>query len=99
MDNTGRILRCSLRRRRGGSAEGGEVTALRAVLRANLDRAPSLEVVKQLDRGLRRQVLEEPVVDLDHRRIHARAEALHLGEREKTIVARGTPRLDSQVRF
>ena len=40
----------------------------------------------------------EVVVHLDHRRVHARAEALDLGEREQPVRAR-LASLDAQVRL
>ena len=69
------------------------------VLRADLDGPSRLEVVEQLDRRGGRQVLEEPVVDLDHRRVDAGAQALDLRQSEEAIAARVAARLDAQMRL
>ena len=67
-----------------------------AILRADDNLAIVDEVVEELDGVLRRQVLEEHVIHLDHRRVDARAEALDLREGEEAVGAR-LARLDAEV--
>ena len=67
-----------------------------AILRADDNLAIVHEVVEELDGVLRRQVLEEHVIHLDHRRVDARAEALDLREGEEAVGAR-LARLDAEV--
>lgn len=69
------------------------------VLRTDLDGPACLEVVEQLDRRGGRQVLEEPVVDLDHRGVDAGPQALDLCQGEETVAARLAARLDAQMRL
>ena len=67
-----------------------------AILRADDNLAIVDEVVEELDGVLGRQVLEEHVIHLDHRRVDARAEALDLREGEEAVGAR-LARLDAEV--
>ena len=55
-----------------------------------------LEGFEQVDHAVRRQVLVVVVVDLDHGRVDAGAEAFHFGECEDVVWC-GVARRDSQV--
>jgi hypothetical protein len=55
-------------------------------LRARLRRLAAGERVEHRRHALERQILEIVVVDLDHRRVRAGAEALDLAQREETFV-------------
>jgi hypothetical protein len=58
--------------------------------RALLGLLAGLELVDDVLDVLVGQVLVEVVIDLHHRRVHARTQTLHLGQREQPIVGRVT---------
>ena len=66
------------------------------ILRPDCHLLAAGEVVEEGDGVLRCEVLKEHVVDLDHRRVDARAEALDLREGEEAVGAR-LARLDAEV--
>ena len=71
---------------------------LAPILRADHHLLALLEVVEEGHRRLRREVLKEHVVHLDHRGVDAGAKALDLREGEEAIGGR-LARLDAQVRL
>lgn len=75
-----------LRRQRALLARGRRVQA--AVLRPPLGLLATLQGVEDLDHRLRRQVLVDVIVDLDHRRVRARTETLHLDHGELLVLGR-----------
>ena len=64
----------------------------------NFHRATFLEVVKQCDSILRREILEEHVIDLNHWSVHTRTEAFDLCQSEIAILG-CLSCLDSEMRL